>query len=264
MHSNLEVPKGSEIHLISMSMAKKQTIITTDLLPFHDLPEEVPHDFREVVLLLTTPKIGETAGEKIIRFERISVISQMIRDRWCSSFRPLKGYGQDRKYLKTKSRLFNTILDLLQEIDTLARINYASPSQWLVLIISELQIDVINLRVEKSSGEIQQPDRKTICRTHVQHQNRQIKNLENPFSERLSPHTYEFLEKSRNLASTMNNFQTNYYTPFRQSREELTSYLIKNSSVFKQTPEGFKESRLGRPPKKKSPQQQNRRDITSR
>jgi hypothetical protein len=234
-------------------MPKKQTIITTQLLPLYDLPEKVPHDFREAVLLLTTPKSGETEGEKIIRLDRISVISQMIRDRWCSSFRPLKGYGQDRKYLKAKSKLFNTILDLLQEIDTLTKINYHSPAHWLVLILCELQIDAISLRVENSPGEIQQLDTKTLCRTQAQNQNRQIKNLENPFSQHVSPHTYKFLETSIYLIeNTMDNLQKNYYTPFRQAREELISYLILSSSIFNKTAKGFQEKHQGRPKKKLS------------
>lgn len=234
-------------------MPEKQTIITTQLLPLYDLPGEVSHNFREAVLLLTTPKPGETKEKKVIRLERTSIISQMIRERWCSNFRPLKGYGQDRQYLKAKSKLLNTILDLLQEIDTLTKINYVSPSHWLVLIISELQIDAMNLRVENSLGEIEQPDKKTLCRTHLQHQNRQIKNLENPFSYHLSPHTHDFLEVSINFASRMpNNFQKNYYMPFRQAREKLASYLISNGSVFKQTSKGFQENRQGRPKNKLS------------
>jgi hypothetical protein len=214
-------------------MPRQKLIVAPKLLPFFDLPDGIPSTFAVAIRWLTIPREGETQIEEMIRLERISTLSQVVRDRWDSKFRSREIRSEDKIYDKIKSKLFNATLDLIQELHLLEPEIFGNVAETFALVIHENQIDALSLC---------SPDaltKKIDARKIMQFQNRAIKALENPFSLEYTPHTFTFIEEAQKIAQTKDNFRRRYYTPFREAREALITYLIKNALLFRKTDSGF-------------------------
>ncbi len=226
-------------------MARKRIKPDFKFLPLQeDIPNSVPPVMAGKLAEITLPKQNETKAEKLIRLDRIIIFSEMIRDRWYSKFRYASRpkASEDQTGYKLKSRLFNATLDLIQEMYILDGIysRGCNPLDWFFLIISELQIDAL------SFSAVSDIETKIQFRKLLQHQNRQIKSFENPFSYPDSPATYLFLERARVLAQSLDKFRENYYTPFRKAREALTTHLLDKALLYKENSGDFSANRQGR------------------
>lgn len=232
-------------------MPRKKERAGCKFLPLSDLPTNVPPVLKMRLAQFTTAKPQESEEEAFVRLDRIIIFSQMIRDRWYSKYRYSERpkADEDQKGYKLRSELFCKTLDLIQEVHLVHSINPTNDRtvwEWFILVVYELQIDALHFTGHEIASKSQ-------ARKILQAQNRQIKAYENPFSCENSRATYLLLEAARSLAQVMDKFRENYYTPFRQAREALTTHLIGKALLYKKHGKGFSPSRQGKT-STKSPQ----------
>lgn len=225
-------------------MPRKKERASCKFLPLSDLPSNVPAFLQARLAQFTMAKSEESEAEKLIRLDRIIIFSQMIRDRWYSKYRysDRPKADEDQKGYKIKALLFSKTLDLIQEVHLISSVNSSDEStiwEWFILVVGELQIDALHF----TGHEI---PTKTQARKILQGQNRQIREYQNPFSYENSPATYILLEVARSLAEKLDRFRENFYTPFRKSREALTTHLIGEALLYRENGRGFQPSRQGR------------------
>jgi hypothetical protein len=230
-------------------MPRKKLTVSRKFLPLTDLPNNIPPIIQVGLFCLTSPMPQETQTEKLIRLDRILILSEMIRERWYSKFRfsdrPIA--SEDKKGYQLKSHLFNKTLDLIQEVHLFDPTGYTSPISWFVSVINELEIYALSfVRCGSDQMDADEIETKTQMRKLLQWQNCQIKAYENPFLVKYCRHTYELLERARIFAQTLDKFRENYYTPFRQAREALTTHLLAEALLHRKHGEGFRPTRQGR------------------
>jgi hypothetical protein len=177
--------------------------------------EEIPFVWREEIRGLSFPDIyAESESARIIRLERTSILEEIIRIRWDSTFRSdLKPPKSIRTGITLSANLWNRVIDLLLEIDFLNPCSI-HPAIRFTHLIREGQIDCLHVSGKNKSEAIK----------IIQSQNQDLKALKNPFS--LEYHyTHSLFENALPIAERMDRFRTGKLTPVREARENLTQHL---------------------------------------
>jgi hypothetical protein len=190
--------------------------------PIDDLPNNVPFLWRQVIRKLSFPETNkESEAEVIIRLERTSILEEIIRIRWDSTFRSdLKPPKNIRTGITLSANLWNRVIDLLLEIYFLNP-RPPHPAIHFAHLIRERQIDCLHISGKNKSEAIK----------IIQSQNQDLKALKNPFP--LEYHYSRSLFKSAlRIAERMDRFRIGKLTPVREAREKLTQHLRSEATFF--------------------------------
>lgn len=185
--------------------------------------EEIPFVWREAIRELSFPQMFPEPEEALmIRLERTSILEEIIRIRWDSSFRSnLKAPKNIRAGITLSANLWDKVIDLLLEIEFLNP-SCIHPARRFVQMIKEGQIDCLHVSNRNKSEAIKA----------IQSQNRDLKALINPFPPEYY-YTHSLFESALPMAEKLDRFRTIKLTPVREAREKLTQHLRAEAILLK-------------------------------
>jgi hypothetical protein len=198
--------------------------------PIDDLPNNVSFLWGQVIRELSFPEThGESEAAAIIRLHRTSVLEEIIRTQWDSTFRSgIKPPKNARGDIKLRANLWNKVIDLILKIEFISP-SSTHPALLFGELMKEGQIECLHISAQTKSETIRL----------IQSQNQDLKALKNPFPPEYR-YTHWFVERVLPIVGMMDRICTNNFTPMRQARENLTQHLRSEATLFeKEEEKGF-------------------------
>ncbi len=168
------------------------------------------------------------------------VLMRLIQKDWNSKYKPLPIPRANKQLIEIHADFWHCAIEVLQRLDFKSDILPMSKFQTFKMLFLE---DGLTL------DSVIAPERETASSLLklIQHQNKLLLALENPFDRESFPVTWEFVNQTIRLGERNDQFRTRYHNPMVRSRGKIATYKKMNRVTVSSAIDGqFVRSRQGR------------------